>query len=282
MKKLKLGYIDYVNCLPVYYAIENGAVPIEAEMVKGPPAKLNKMFISGELDITPISSIEFARNSDISVILPNMSISADGRVASIFLFSKVPITELDGCKVALTSSSATSVVLLKILFDHYYQAQVAYETMQPNLHEMLKENDAALLIGDDAMLAHANIKEYGGKRLFVTDLGEAWKEFTGLRMIFALWVIHRNYVIKHHDEIENISKAFFAAKEYGFNHVPDLIESARVKTGLSQEILEDYFQTIKYSFGPEEQKALLTFYDYAYKSGLIDERVKLNIWGDDH
>ncbi|WP_418790460.1 menaquinone biosynthetic enzyme MqnA/MqnD family protein [Phosphitispora sp. TUW77] len=281
MKKIRLGYIDYINCLPVYYAIEQGQVPVAAEMVKGPPTKLNKMFINGKLDITPISSIEFARNSETAVILPEISISADGAVESILLFSKVPVTELDGLKVSLPTSSATSVVLLKILFEHYYHVEVQYSLKEPNLKKMLRYSDAALLIGDDALLAREAVGKQGGESLYITDLGSAWKEFTGHRMIYALWVINRKFIEAHPEEVESISNAFIKAKEYGFANIPALIDKAHEKTGLPQNVLKEYFDTIKYGFGEEEQKALLTFYDYAYKSGLIEERVKLNIWGEE-
>ncbi|MHB9094054.1 MAG: menaquinone biosynthetic enzyme MqnA/MqnD family protein [Eubacteriales bacterium] len=280
MKKIRLGQVDYINCLPVYYAIENGHVPLEAKMVKGPPTKLNEMFIDGKLDITPISSIEYARHSDIATILPNLSISADCNVESILLFSKVPVTELDGLEVCLPSSSATSVALLKILFEHYYQIQVQYSVQKPGLHQMLKKADAALLIGDDALITRAGDLNWGRKSLFVTDLGRAWHEFTGQKMIYALWVIHRKFVEEHPEDIKFISQAFVEAKNYGFANIPALIEKAKTKTALPQKVLEEYFQTIQYEFGETEQKAILTFYDYAYKSGLIKERVKLNIWGE--
>ena len=281
MSKIRLGYIDYINCLPVYYAIEQGQVPIAAKMVKGPPTKMNKMFIDGKLDITPISSIEFARHSEKAVILPEVSISADGAVESILLFSKVPVTELDGLKVSLPTSSATSVALLKILFEHYYHVEVRYSLEEPDLKQMLKESDAALLIGDDALLAGEAVRKQGGDSLHITDLGSAWKEFTGHQMTFALWVINRNFVEAHPEEVANISNAFIKAKEYGFANIPALVDQAHQKTGLPLKVLKRYFETIKYSFGEEEQKALLTFYDYAYKSGLIEERVKLNIWGEE-
>lgn len=280
MNKIRLGQVDYLNCYPVYYAIEHRQVHVNAAMVKGYPTKLNEMFLAGKLDITPISSIEYARNSDKALILPNMSISADGDVQSILLFSKVPVTELDGLKVCLTSSSATSVTLLKILFEHYYQIQVQYTVQKPDLQEMLKKNDAALLIGDDALLAGNGELVYDGKPLFVIDLGHAWHDFTGYKMIYALWVIRSKFVEEHTMEIEAISKAFVEAKDFGFSHIPLLVDKAEKKTGLPRPVLESYFQTIQYEFGEEEQKALLTYYDYAYKSGLIKERVKLNIWGE--
>lgn len=280
MRKIRLGYIDYINCLPVYYALEHGVVPIEVEMIKGPPTKLNQKFIKGELDITPISSIEYARNPQSALILPNLSISADGTVESILLFSKVPVTELDGLKVSMSNSSATSVILLKILFEHYYHVQAEYTSQNPNLTRMLSKNDAALLIGDDALLAAAGHPSWKGKPLYVTDLGKAWKEFTGQKMIYALWVINEKFVRESPEEVAEISEALLKAKEYGFANVPALVSSAEVKTGLSREVLENYFRTIRYEFGPEEQKALLTYFDYAYKSGLIGDRVKLNIWGE--
>ncbi len=280
MKKIRLGQVDYINCLPVYYAIENGLVPVEAKMVKGPPTKLNQMFIEGKLDITPISSIEFARHSDIAVILPDLSISADGEVQSILLFSKVPVTELDGLKVCLPSSSATSVALLKILFEHYYQVKVEYFVQDPDLSKMLAKADAALLIGDDALMAGVGALRWNGRALYVTDLGLAWKEFTDQKMIYALWVIHRNFVEKYPGDVGAVSASFIKAKNYGFANIPALIEQAAKKTGLSPQALEEYFKTIRYEFAEAEQKALLTFFDYAYKSGLIKERVKLNIWGE--
>jgi len=253
---------------------------VNAKMFKGYPTKLNEMFLNGKLDITPISSIEYARNSDKAIILPDMSISADGDVQSILLFSKVPITELEGLKVCLTSSSATSVALLKILFEHYYQIQVQYIVQKPDLQKMLKKNDAALLIGDDALLARNSDLKFDGSPLFVIDLGRAWHDFTGYKMIYALWVIRTKFVEEHAAEIEAISKAFVEAKDFGFSHISLLVDKAEQNTGLPRPVLESYFQTIQYELGEDEQKAILTFFDYAYKSGLIKERVKLNIWGE--
>lgn len=280
MKKLCLGQVDYINCLPVYHAIEEGLVPIDAKIFKGVPAELNKELIAGKLHITPLSSIEYARNADKLLILPGLSISADGRVSSILLFSKVPITELDGKKVSLTSSSRTSVVLLKILLEHYYHVKVEYSTKRPILKEMLRTSDAALLIGDDAMIANAGKKQYKGQDLYVTDLGEVWKEFTGEKMIYALWVIRKDYVEKYPANVAKITEQLHRSRLVGLENIPTLVEKTSKRSKLSKEILEDYFQTIKHDFTEDYQKALLTYYDYAYKSGLINERVKLNIWSE--
>nr|WP_274380964.1 menaquinone biosynthesis protein [Desulforadius tongensis] len=277
---MRLGQVDYINCMPVYHALEEGQLPLDAALVKGPPAKLNKMFLKGELDITPISSIEYARHADECYILPNLSISADGRVASIFLFSKVPVTELEGKRVVLTSSSATSVALLKILFEHYYHVDVEYATMDPDLDSMLNNADAALLIGDDAMLANQRVKDEQ-LPIIVTDLGEAWKEFTGEKMVFAIWVIRRDYVEQNNDYVTVITETLHRSKQLGIGQVDTLVDIASRKSGLPKDLLKEYFQLINYEFDEDSRRALVTFYDYAYKSGLIEERVQLNVWGED-
>jgi len=276
---LRLGQVDYLNCLPVYYALEEGLLPLEAELVKGPPTRLNRLFLDGKLEVTPISSIEYARNIDCCYILPDLSISADGRVASILFFSKMPVTELEGKKVCLTESSATSVALLKVLFDHYYHVEVQFKTTPPDLDRMMDKADGALLIGDDAMLAHQRVKELG-LPYHVTDLGEAWKQFTGEKMVYAVWVVRKAFAETNPEEVSYLSKTLLESKAIGLGQVPALIAKAQKKSGLPLPIIEDYFETIQHEFGEDYRRALLTFYDYAYKSGLIDERSKLRVWGE--
>lgn len=282
MSKLRLGKVDYANCLPIYTGIEEGMVPLDADIIKGHPTALNKMFLEGELDITPISSIEFARNSDKCMILPNMAIGADGEVMSIMFFSKVPITELEGKTVCLTSSSATSVALLKVLLEHYYQVSVNYITHQPDLDQMLEIGDAALLIGDDAMRADVNIRESGNPRdLYVVDLGEAWKIFTGEAMVFAVWVMHRDFALANPEKVEEVIKALDDSRAWGLENPERLLEVGKKRyPDFTPEYIELYFNTIKYSLDENYRRALNLYYDYAYKSGLIPERVKIAIWGE--
>lgn len=279
MRKIRLGQVDYINCLPVYQPVDEGIVPLAAKIVKGPPTRLNSMFINNKLDITPISSVEYARNYRQALILPDLSITADGDVMSILLFSKVPVTELDGARVVLPNSSATSVALLKILLEHYYQVKPEYSTMPPNLAAMLKKADAALLIGDDALIAHHQCQQEHCT-LHITDLGKAWKEFTGEKMVYALWVINRDFVDQRPVDVQEVSAKLVAAKQHSLTNIEPVIQAAIAKCGLPPELMSRYFQTIEYDFGAEQQKGLMTFYDYAYKSGLLDERVKPEIWGE--
>lgn len=279
MSGLRLGQVDYINYLPVYYALEECLVPLEAKLHKGLPTQLNKLFLSGKLEITPISTIEYARNADFCYILPDLSISADGRAASVLLFSKMPVTELDGKEIYLTKSAATSVTLLKVLFEHYYHMEVRYKTTTPDFDAMMSKADGALLIGDQAMIAHQRVKDEG-LPYQVTDLGAAWKHFTGEKLVCAVWVVRKTYAQSYPEKVNAIVRAFSESKKVGLENINAIITGVHKKSGLPLPVIEDYFEIIRHEFDESYQKALLTFYDYAYKSGLIDERVKLHVWGE--
>ncbi|HHW42307.1 hypothetical protein GFC01_07170 [Desulfofundulus thermobenzoicus] len=279
MAAIRLGQVEYLNCLPVYHALEEGLIPFDGELVKGPPTSLNRLFLEGNLHITPASSIEYARHPDRCIILPRLSIAADGRVASILLFSHLPVTELEGRKVLVTTSSATSVVLLRVLFEHYYHVEVEFCPAPPDLTTMMAMGDGALLIGDDAMQAHQQVIQQG-LPLLVTDLGQAWKDFTGEKMVYALWLIRRDFAEAHPEETTALAELLFQARQVGMADLPALIQKARRRTGLPLPVLEDYFTIIRHDFDESYRRGLLTFYDYAYKSGIIEERVRLDIWGE--
>ncbi|MDA8234040.1 MAG: menaquinone biosynthesis protein [Clostridia bacterium] len=281
MRKLRLGQVDYLNCLPIYEALEEGEIQLDAKLTKGAPAQLNQLFLAGKLDITPISSIEFARHAEDCYIIPNVSIAANGRVDSILLFSKVPVTELEDKTISLTQSSATSVVLLKVLLENYYQLNsINYVTQPPDLSAMLAKADAALLIGDDAMAARAALPE-NQQDLYITDLGEVWKEFTGEAMVYALWVISKKYADKNPEKVDEVVKAFLEAKEWAANNQEKVVDKAVQRNPiLSRELIAEYFTIIRYQLDEDYRRALLTYYDFAYKSGYIKERVKLQVWGE--
>ncbi len=277
MTCLRVGQVDYINCLPVYHALEDGLLVDNLELVKGTPATLNQMFLNGELDVTPMSSIEYARNNDRCIILPNLSISADGKEGSILLFSHLPVIEMEGKKVCVSTSSATSVALLRILFEHYYHVEVEIMPAEPDLNSMLASSDGALLIGDDAMCAHQKMQQEK-QDLLVTDLGEAWKEFTGEKMVYAVWVVQSALAEANPEIMSRISNLLIESQALGLDDRKVLAEKAHQRTKLPREIITDYLDTIEHKLGDDECRALNTFFDFAYKSGLTDERIKLNIW----
>ena len=115
---MRLGRIAWVNCFPVYGAIDRGLVPCEAELVSGTAAELNDLLAAGQLDVSVISAVEYARDAARYHLLPDLAIAADGPVHSVALFARRPPAELDGRTVLLTASSRTSVLLLELLCRH--------------------------------------------------------------------------------------------------------------------------------------------------------------------
>ena len=273
MTRIRLGQVDYINCLPVYHALEEGRRPLDLELVKGTPAVLNRMLLAGELDCTPLSSIEYARHPDRLVILPDLCIAADGRVASILLFSRLPVTELEGQTVALTTSSATSVAMLRILLEHYFHVEVRYTAMAPDLDAMLAEAQAALLIGDDALRTHHRLAD---PDVLVTDLGEVWKQFTGDPFVYALWVVRAAFAAEHPRLTSRLAAALKESRQAAVADPAPVLAKAAARTGLPGAVIEDYFATIRLEFDQSYRRALANFYDWAYKSALIEERVRLD------
>src|SRR5437867_12466862 len=112
---MSLGRIGYINCYPVYAGIDRGEVKLPAELVTGTPSELNDLLVAGELDLSVISAIEYARHGKELVLLPDLAISCDGPVRSVALFAKRPVSELGNRTVLLSASSRTSVALLELL-----------------------------------------------------------------------------------------------------------------------------------------------------------------------
>lgn len=279
MAKIRFGHVEDLNTLPVFHALEEGLLDFGGKLIKGSLAVLNKMFLAGQLDIASISSIEYARNIDQCLILPDLSVSGDGPIKNALLFSKIPVMELEGKKVCLTDASATSTALLKVLFDHYYHLGANFITMQPDLDKMMAKGDGALLIGDEALRASFRV-ERENLPYFVTDLGEIWKQFTGEPLVYILWVIRSDFARESPEDVSILHHQLLEAKQQVNSNLTSILEKSRLRSGLPTDVLLKYYKAIENGFTENHQKALLSFYDYCYKSGLIEERIRLAFWGE--
>jgi len=272
----KLGRVSYVNCLPIFHPIETGCINIPANLISCPPAELNLMFEQGQLDITAISSIEYARFHQQAFILPQLSISSHGEVGSVCLISKVPVHKLNGAPVFLTAESATSAALLQILFNEYYRVKPQFLKSGKGLDEMLALAEGALVIGDKALTAVQN-----KKGLYIYDLGQEWLEFSGYKMVFALWVVRQSYVKNHREQVVRVWKSMLKAKSISQQNLKPIITAAAKETGLSPRRLKHYFQNqLNYDLTGDHLEGLQHFYNLSFKNALLPESVKINLWGE--
>src|SRR5256714_8637565 len=190
---MKIGRIPYINCYPVYGAIDRGVVRLDAELVDGVPTDLNRRMSVGELDISVVSAVEYARDSQRYLLLPDLAISCDGPVRSVMLFSKRPATELTGRNVIVSRSSMTSVALLELLFENVWHASPRFVPGDAEISDVVDAEsfdlDARLVIGDAALVLGSTQRD---RHPYVYDLGEAWKQWTDPPFVFAVWVAQRS------------------------------------------------------------------------------------------
>lgn len=269
----RVGHIQFINCFPLFYGLIEKKFLLEVELIKGNPTDLNRMLKDNLLDLAPIPSICYAKNYRDYVLMPDISISCDGEVKSIYLLSKVPITELNGKKIALTNISNTSIALLRIIMSGHYHFVPEYFSSAPELGAMLREADAALLIGDDALRAYYDADE----RLFVYDLGREWKNYTGLPMVFAVWAIRRDFAEKNLDQIKLIRKTFVESMQYSLENIHAVSAKAAQWEEFTADYLVDYFRCLRFDFDLSKQKGLLEYYRQARNLGLIEEVPPLQI-----
>ncbi|MDI6715667.1 MAG: menaquinone biosynthesis protein [Actinomycetota bacterium] len=267
MLRPRVGHIQFINCLPLYYGLVYNNVLLDIDLVKGTPTELNKLLLEGKLDISPISSIEYCRNYKDLILLPNLAVAADGEVQSILFVSKVPVEKLDGHTIALTNTSATSQALLRIILRDKYKISPRYFVCPPDLAKMLMEADGALLIGDDALRVLYNPPT----NLHIYDLGREWKELTGRRMVFAVWAARRIFAAENPDLVKEVYYAFMKSMQYSIEKVDEIAQAASRWEVFDACFMKDYFMSLRFDLDSFYQEDLLAYATRAYELGFIPE-----------
>lgn len=268
---LTLGHIIYSNCFPPHAGIVTGKTAFPFKLVEGIPTELNRLLSEGKIDVSPSSSIEYAMNAGRYLLLPDLSITSRNRVMSIILQSSVPIADLEKKTIALTTASATSLVLLRILLERRQKIHPNYVMFEQGKEDPFARADAALFIGDLALKLKAS-----PAHPYRYDLGELWHEFTGLPFVFALWQV--NYKKSIEKDLAALYDILKSSKSYGLENIPELARAHSERFGIPEQILIDYWTSFSYNLGDEEQTGLLAFYGYAAELGAIDPVTELRFW----
>lgn len=269
----RVGHIQFINCFPLFYGLIEKKFLLDIDLIKGTPKDLSNMLEANLLDMAAIPSLKYAKNYRDYVLMPDISVSCDGEVKSIYLFSKVPIQDLHHKRIALTNTSATSQALLRIIMARKYEAVPEYFDSIPELRAMLMEADAALLIGDDALRAKYKTSD----SLYVYDLGQEWKNMTGLPMVFAVWAIRREFAENHLDQVKLIYDAFCDSMAYSLENIEDVARKASQWEDFPPEYLVEYFQTLRFDFDVSKQEGLMEYYRQAHSMGLLEQVPPLTI-----
>ena len=263
--KPRVGHVQFLNSLPLYHLLVQKQIVLNIDLFKDTPKALCRRLLSGELDISPVPAIEYARNAEQLLLLPDLSIASDGLVMSVSLISKVPIQELDGKTVAFTNTSATSQVLTRIILKEKYGLSPRYFDCPPDLPQMFREADAALLIGDDALRTTYQAGEY-----YNYDLGLEWKNLTGEKMVYAVWCTTRSYATAHPDRVRRVWQSFQNSMQLSLENSSKVAKTAAPWTSFSQNFLEEYFQSLKFGFDSSYQWGFRLYLKKAQELGALD------------
>ncbi len=238
-QKIKVGAVSYLNTKPLIYGFEQGMMKEELELTIDYPSKIAKELIDGQIDIglVPLAILPQLKEYH---FVGDYCISCTGPVASVCLFSEVPMKSIEF--IYLDYQSRTSVELLKILLRDYWKHSPQFLFASPGFEQSINGTTAALIIGDRALDVY---NQYP----YRYDLGEAWNKLTGLPFVFAAW-ISRLPVTK------TFAKAFNEANAYGFTQLEHIIKGLDKP---SYDMMTYYTKNIEFRLNEDKLKAIELF-----------------------
>jgi chorismate dehydratase len=244
-KTIRVGAVSYLNTKPLMYAFKHGLKLEGVEIVEEYPSKLASMLLNDEVDVglVPVAILPKLKEH---YIITDYCIGAERAVASVCLFSEVPLEKIE--KVVLDYQSKTSVALARLLMENYWKLPVVFEEAKENFRDEIKGTTAAVVIGDRAF-------EQRKVSAYKYDLAENWIKFTGLPFVFAAWVANKKLP-------EDFIKAFNEANKQGLQNI-----DAVVAENLSPyyDLKTYYTKNISYELTPEKRKGLEKFLSFLKK-----------------
>src|SRR5947208_9044891 len=255
-RRPRVGHIQFLNCRAIYWGLMRSGALLDVDLHKDSPDRLNADLVAGRLDIGPISLVEYLRNADDLLLLPDLAVGSDGPVLSVTMVSTRPPAQLDGARVALGSTSRTGVLLARMLLGQRYQVSPRYFRCPPDLTEMLLEADAGVVIGDVALRA---THEAPARGLVVTDLGAAWRDWTGLPMVFAVWAVRRDFATAHPGLVKDVHEAFVTSRELCLDELDAVAAAAARWEPFDTATLATYFRALDFSLGDRQVAGLREF-----------------------
>jgi chorismate dehydratase len=238
-KKVRVGAVSYLNTKPLIYGFENGLMKDDVDLIIDYPSKIAGMLLKDEIDVglIPVAIIPELNEY---YLISNYCIGSVDEVASVCLFSEVPINKIE--KILLDYQSRTSVALLKILKREYWKINATFEQTTENYQSKISGTTAGLVIGDRS-LQQRTISPY------IYDLGSEWKKFTGLPFVFAAWISNKKLD-------EDFIKNFNEANAFGLIKIDEVIDKNPCKIF---DLRHYYTDCISFDLDENKNKGLELF-----------------------
>lgn len=266
---LRISAIPYLNTAPLLWEFEHGSLRSKYQLTYDVPAQCAERLRSGEVDvgIVPVAALVTIPGL---VIVSDCAIAAHGPVRSILLVSKVPMEKIK--TVAADSSSRSSVALCRVIFRKFFNGGREFTSMSADLPAMLKEADAALIIGDQALQVEI------APGFYVYDLSEEWTRLTGKGFVFALWAARENAATEK--QLQELARDLQASRGSGLKHLREIADAYSKRLDLPADELERYLrENIQYTLNDLALEGLNLFLFYAQQTGLILEPHALRFAG---
>ena len=243
-KRWRIGAVSYLNTRPLLLGIEQESFLNSIDLVKSYPANIAQDLLSGKIDIGLVPVAILPQLSDPHIV-SNYVIGANGAVASVALFSEVPIDEIKS--IYLDYQSRTSVQLLKILLSQFWKKEVEFISATEGYIAQISGTTAGVIIGDRAL---ENLSKFP----FVYDLSMAWKQHTGLPFVFAAWVANQPIPAA-------FMAAFDTANGYGLAHLDEVIALIPAQEQV-YDLHKYYTENISYVYDEEMKQGLAAFLNF--------------------
>lgn len=279
-QNLRIGIISYTNLYPIFHALREQCDCSAYEFAQSYPSHLNHLLRQGHLDVSPSSSIEYLRGEGAYQYIPGHSISAEGAVRSIILFSRVPMCSLSGRDVYMTHHSETSAALLQIIM-RKLRFCCNFVTSEAPFAEAITEHSAYLAIGDEALKYFHSAQEVDKNQgplpyrlctihhqaFYLYDLSELWHNMTGLPFVFALWIARKDSVQGKGALFERFTADLDHSRKWAMGHLPEIAASAGLE--LSKELLIDYWRHINYGLDERALEGMRLFKQHLIEMELL-------------
>ena len=261
-QQVVIGMVKYLNTAPIHEKWKQTVNRREWSMVEAAPAVLNRMLSEGKIDLGFVSSYEYAASPERYQLMGGLSISANGPVGSVFLFSHLPLEQLDRAPVLLTSQSQTSVSLVKIILEDFHGVRPQYA--QGDILLEHQDYQAVLAIGDDA-LRLVDSSTY----LYQFDLGDIWKHHTGLPFVFAVCAVRNDFAEVHPEQLAAVHGELLRCRVEGKADLPEICRISALRIPMSEKKCYQYLSAIEYDLGAKKLLALESFFTYLINRGEV-------------
>lgn len=248
---VRVSAVSFLNARPLLHGLERQRELFDLSFDL--PSTCAARLHAGDVDLGLIPAIEYLQGD--YRLVPGMAIGSDGPILSVAIFSRRPIGQVR--RLALDTSSRTSAALCRVLCARHWDIAPEFVPAAPRLEAMLRDADAALVIGDPALAIDA-VRE-GVEKI---DLGEAWRRMTGLPFVYAAWAGRAGVLAPAH------LAALATARDGGLADRDALAAAAAGGDPRVAATLAGYLRdNLSYTFGDREQAGLERFFELAAEVG---------------